>query len=76
MRGTQQIWNLVWQEGSYDNHTAPGPTHTPRGVRNDPKLGAASLMAPKASREDSRAQAILKFYRSISLDYRATTDSK
>ena len=33
MRGTQQIWNLVWQEGPYDNHTAPRTNpHPQRGL--------------------------------------------
>ena len=45
----------------------PGPTRTPI----DPKLGAAAPRAPAASREDSRPQAILKFHRPSSLDYRA-----
>ena len=39
--------------------------------RIDPRLGAAALRAPAASREDSRPQAILKFHRPSSLDYRA-----
>ena len=55
MSGTQQNWNSVWQEGPYDNHT----------------IGAATLRAPAASKEDSRPQAILKFHRPSSLDYRA-----
>ena len=48
-----------------------GPTHTPGGFGIDPRLGAAALRAPAASREDSCPQAILKFYRPSSLDYRA-----
>ena len=39
--------------------------------RIDPRLGAAALRAPAASKEDSRAQAILKFHLPSSLDYRA-----
>ena len=39
--------------------------------RIDPRLGAAALRAPAASREDSRPQAILKLHRPSSLDYRA-----
>ena len=39
--------------------------------RIDPRLGAAALGAPAASREDSRPQAILKLLRPSSLDYRA-----
>ena len=55
MCGTQQNWNSVWQEGPYDNRT----------------IGAAALRAPAASKEDSRPQAILKFHRPSSLDYKA-----
>ena len=39
--------------------------------RIDPRLGAAALKAPAASREDSRPQAILILHRPSSLDYRA-----
>ena len=39
--------------------------------RINPRLGAAALRAPEASREDSRSQAILKLHRPSSLDYRA-----
>ena len=46
----------------------PGPTRTPI----DPKLGAATLRAQAASREDSRPQAILKFHCPSSLEYRAS----
>ena len=35
-----------------------------------PRLGAAALRAPAASREDSRPQAILKFQPRNSFDYR------
>ena len=38
--------------------------------RIDPRLGAAALRAPAASREDSRPQAILKFQPRNSFDYR------
>ena len=38
--------------------------------RIDPKLGAAALRAPAASREDSRPQAILKLQPRNSFDYR------
>ena len=48
----------------------PGPTRTPRGFGIDPRLGAAALRAPAASKEDSRPHAILKFHRPSSLDYR------
>ena len=49
----------------------PGPTRTPRGFGIDPRLGAAALRAPAASREDFHPQAILKLHRPSSLDYRA-----
>ena len=39
--------------------------------RINARLGAATLRAPAASREDSRPQAILKLHRSGSLDYKA-----
>ena len=38
--------------------------------RIDPRLGAAALRAPAASKEDSRSQAILKFQPRNSFDYR------
>ena len=38
--------------------------------RIDPRLGATTLRAPAASREDSRPQAILKFQPRNSFDYR------
>ena len=38
--------------------------------RIDPRLGAAALRAPAASREDSRPQAILKLQHRNSIDYR------
>ena len=47
----------------------PGPTHTPGGFGNDPRLGAAALRAPAASREDSHPQTILKFHCPSILDY-------
>ena len=39
----------------------PGPIRTPGGFGIDPRLGAAALRAPAASKEDSRPHAILKF---------------
>ena len=53
--------------------TTPPPrsTCTPRVVWIDPRLGAAALRAPAASREDYLPQAILKLHRPSSLDYRA-----
>ena len=44
---------------------------TPGGFGIDPRLDAAALRAPAASREDSRPQAILKLQRPSSFDYRA-----
>ena len=38
--------------------------------RIDPRLGAAALRAPAASREDSRPQVILEFQPRNSFDYR------
>ena len=38
----------------------PGPTRTPRGFGIDPGLGATTLRAPAASRDNSYAPAILK----------------
>ena len=61
---TQQIWNLVWQEGPYDNHTAPG------GFGIDPRIDVAATRVPAASKEDSHPQAILKFQPRYSFDYR------
>ena len=49
----------------------PGPTRTPRGFGIDPRLGAAALRVPAASREDSHTQAFLKFHHTSSLDYKA-----
>ena len=65
MPGTQQIWNLVWQEGPYDNHTA-----SPEGFGIDPRIGAAALRAPAASMVDSHPQAILKLRPRNGFDYR------
>ena len=48
----------------------PGPTRTPREVGIDPRLCAATLRAPAASKEDSRPQAILKFQPRNCFDYR------
>ena len=49
----------------------PGPIRTPKGFGIDPRLGAAALRAPAASRKDYRPQAILRLHRPSSLDYRA-----
>ena len=48
----------------------PGPTRSPRRFGIDPRLGAAVLRAPAASKEDSHPQAILKFQSRKSFDYR------
>ena len=48
----------------------PTPTSTSRGFGIDPRLDAAALRAPAASKVDYRPQAILKFHRPSSLDYR------
>ena len=48
----------------------PGPTHIPRGFEINPRKGAAATRASAVSREDSLSQAILKFQRPSSLDYR------
>ena len=48
----------------------PGPTHAPGGFGIDHRLGAAALRAPAASREDSRANAILILQPRNSFDYR------
>ena len=47
------------------------PTLTPNWVGIDPGLGTVATRVPAASRENSRPQAILKFQRPSSLDYRA-----
>ena len=60
MRGTQQNWNLVWNGDLMTTTPNPGPT----------RIGAVAQRAPAASMEDSRPQAILKFHRLSSLDYR------
>ena len=54
----------------------PGPTRPPGGFGINPRLGAVALKAPAASKEDSRPQAILKFYRPSSLDYRSHDGQK
>ena len=46
----------------------------PRGFVIDPKLGAAALRAPVASKKDYRPQAILKLHCTSTLDYRVSHD--
>ena len=55
----------LWQP-----HRPQDQPASPGGFGIDPRLGAATLRAPAASKEDSRPQAILKFHRPSSLDYR------
>ena len=55
----------LWQPQPTKDQPAP-----PGGFGIDSRIGAAALRAPAASMEDSRPQAILKFHRLSSLDYR------
>ena len=72
MRGTRQNWNLVCKWGPYDNHTQPRTNrHPQRGFGIDSRIGAATLRAPAASKENSRPQAILKLRPPSRLDYKA-----
>ena len=48
----------------------PGTTRTPGRFGIDPRLGAAALRAPAASKKDYRPQAILKFQPRNSFHYR------
>ena len=71
MRGTKQvgIWSemgSLWQPHPTQDQPAP-----PGGFEIDPRIGAAATRAPAASKVDSHPQAILKFHRPSSLDYRA-----
>ena len=70
MHGTQQVG--IWSEmGSFwqphPNQDQPAP---PGGFEIDFRIGATAPRAPAASMVDSRPQAILKFQRLSSLDYR------
>ena len=56
----------LWQPHRPQDQPAP-----PEGFGIDPRLGAAALRAPAASKVDYRPQAILKLHRPSSLDYRA-----
>ena len=56
------------QEGPMTTTLPPGPARSSGGFGIDPRLGAAALRAPSAFREDSRSQAILKFYSSLTLE--------
>ena len=55
----------LWQPHPTQDQPAP-----PGGFEIDSRIGAAAPRAPAASMEDSRPQAILKFHRLSSLDYR------
>ena len=55
----------LWQPHPTQDQPAP-----PGGFEIDSRIGAAAPRAPAASIEDSRPQAILKFHRLSSLDYR------
>ena len=70
MRGTKQvgIWSEMrsfWQPHPTQDQPAP-----PEGFEIDSKIGAAAPRATAASKKDSRSQAMLKFHRLSSLDYR------
>ena len=70
MRGTKQvgIWSEMrsfWQPHPTQDQPAP-----PEGFEIDSRIGAAAPRAPTVSKVDSRPQAILKFHRLSSLDYR------
>ena len=70
MRGTKQvgIWSemgSLWQPHPTQDQPAP-----PGGFEIDPRIGLAATRAPAASKVDSCPQAILKFHRLSSLDYR------
>ena len=71
MRGTKQVG--IWSEmGSFwQPHPTQDQPAPPEGFEIDSRIGAAAPRAPAASKEDSRPQAILKFHRPSSLDYRA-----
>ena len=57
------------------NHPKPHPTldqpAPPGDFEIDPRIGVAGPRALAASMDDSHPQAILKFHRPSSLDYRA-----
>ena len=55
----------LWQPHPTQDQPAPQG-----GFGIDSRIGAAAARAPAASMEDSRPQAILKFHRLSSLDYR------
>ena len=70
MHRTKQvgIWSEMrsfWQPHPTQDQPAP-----PEGFEIDSRIGAAAPRAPTVSKVDSRPQAILKFHRLSSLDYR------
>ena len=70
MRGTKQVG--IWSEmGSFwQPHPTQDQPAPPEGFEIDSRIGAAAPRAPTVSKVDSRPQAILKFHRLSSLDYR------
>ena len=71
MRGTKQVgiqseMGSFWQPNPTQDQLAP-----PEVFEIDSRIGAAAPRPPAASKEDSCPQAILKFHRLSSLDYRA-----
>ena len=76
MHGTRQNWNSVWQGSLWQPHHPHDQPAPPGWCRIDPRQGAAATRVPAAFREDSRPQAILKFYWLSSLDYRASHEPR
>ena len=71
MHGTKQvgIWSemgSLWQPHPTQDQSAPQG-----GFEIDTRICVAATRAPAASKVDSHPQAILKFHRPSSLDYRA-----
>ena len=63
----QVDWNLV-RQGPYDNFTAPIPK---KWIELDPRLSAVAKWRQKPTGTTPVLKAILKFYCSSTLDYRA-----
>ena len=61
----------LWQPHCSQDQPAP-----PGGFGINPRLGAAALRAPAASKEDSRPQAILRFQPRNTFDYRVRYEPK
>ena len=71
MRGTKQVgigseMGSFWQPYPTQDQSAP-----PEEFEIDSRMGVAAPRAPAASKEVFHPQAILKFHRPSSLDYRA-----